>query len=83
MASPPPNSASIVLVAAILAGAAIIAVIGTFLPDLIGMTGPEAIWVRVVFYAVAAADVGIALWLRARIRRIRQEGQGAGTVQRQ
>lgn len=80
MADPPPNPASIVVVAAILVGAALIAVIGTFVPDLIGMTGPEALWVRLAFYAVAAADVGIALWLRARIRRARQGP--AGTVQR-
>lgn len=82
MASQPSNPASIVLVAAILGGAAIIAVIGTFLPDLIGMTGPEAIWIRLVFYAVALADVAVALWLRARIRRARQGGASGGTVQR-
>jgi CBS domain containing-hemolysin-like protein len=75
-----PNSATIVVVAAVLVGAALIAVIGTFVPDLLGITGPEAVWVRLVFYAVATADVGVALWLRARIRRA-QQGRG-GTVQR-
>jgi hypothetical protein len=75
-----PNSASILVVAAILVGAVLIAAIGTFLPDLIGMTGREAVWVRLVFYAVAAVDVGLALWLRARVRRARQAA--GGTVQR-
>ena len=76
------TSSSTSIVAAILGGAAIVAIIGTVLPNLIGMTGPVATWVRVVFYAVAAADVAIALWLRARIRRARQEAT-RGTVRRQ
>lgn len=80
MADQTSGSASIAVVAAILVGAVLIAAIGTFVPDLIGMTGPEAVWVRLVFYVVAAVDVGLALWLRARIRRAQQ--RGGGTVQR-
>ena len=77
-----PASASI-LAAAIISGAVIIAVIGTFLPDLIGMEGTSAIAIRLVFYAVAAIDVAIAFWLRGRINKARQVGGGSGTVQRQ
>jgi hypothetical protein len=76
-----PNSASI-LTAAILSGALIIAVVGTFLPDLIGMEGPPAIFLRLVFYAVAAIDVVIAFWLRGRINKARHaSGRSGNTVQ--
>jgi hypothetical protein len=75
-----PNSASI-LTAAILSGAVIIAVLGTFLPDLIGMEGTPALALRLVFYAVAAIDVAIAFWLRGRIGKARQARSG-NSVQR-
>lgn len=75
-----PNSASI-LTAAILSGAVIIAVVGTFLPDLIGMEGTPALALRLVFYAVAAIDVAIAFWLRGRINRARQ-ARGGNSVER-
>ena len=75
-----PNNASI-LAAAILSGAVIIAVVGTFLPDLIGMEGTPALVLRLVFYAVAAIDVAIAFWLRGRINRARQAHSG-NSVQR-
>lgn len=77
-----PNSAGI-LTAAIISGAVITAVIGTFLPDLIGMEGAAAIALRLVFYAVAAVDVAIAFWLRGRINKARQASGRGGTVQRQ
>ncbi len=79
-----PNSVtSGVLTAAILSGAVIIAAIGTFLPDLIGMEGTFAIVIRLVFYAVAAIDVAIAFWLRARINKARQaSGRSGNTVHR-
>ncbi|HEV8392469.1 MAG TPA: hypothetical protein VGQ35_21620 [Dongiaceae bacterium] len=81
---PAPNAAGTILSAAILSGAVIIAAIGTFLPGLIGLTGAPAIIIPLVFYAVAAIDVGIAFWLRARLRKARQSGsQSGGTVQRQ
>jgi hypothetical protein len=75
-----PNSASI-LPAAIVSGAVIIAVIGTFLPDLIGMEGTPALLLRLVFYVVAAIDVVIAFWLRGRINKARRVG--GSTVHRQ
>jgi hypothetical protein len=75
-----PNSATIVT-AAVISGAVIIAVIGTFLPDLIGMEGTPALVIRVVFYAVAAIDVAIAFWLRGRINKARQASGRGNTVQ--
>jgi protein-S-isoprenylcysteine O-methyltransferase Ste14 len=77
--APNTGTASIVT-AAILSGAVIIAVVGTFLPELIGMKGTPAIILRLVFYAVAAIDVAIAFWLRARLNKARRIG--GGTVQR-
>ena len=77
-----PNSAS-VLTAAVISGAVIIAVLGTFLPDLIGLEGTPALALRLVFYAVAALDVAIAFWLRARINKARQaSGRSDNTVHR-
>jgi hypothetical protein len=77
-----PNSASI-LAAAIVSGAVVIAALGTFLPDLIGIEGTPALIVRLVFYAVAAIDVAIAFWLRGRINKARQAGgRGGNTIQR-
>lgn len=76
-----PNSASI-LTAAILTGALVIAVVGTFLPDLIGMDGTPGLVLRLVFYAVAAIDVAVAFWLRGRINKARQaRGRSGNTVQ--
>lgn len=76
------NSATVVM-AAVISGAIIIAVLGTFLPDLIGMEGMPALVLRLVFYAVAAIDVGIAFWLRARIAKARQaSGRSGNTVHR-
>ena len=77
-----PNSAT-VLTAAIVSGAVIIAAVGTFLPDLIGLEGTPAVVFRLVFYAVAAIDVAIAFWLRGRIAKARQaSGNGGNTVHR-
>lgn len=79
--APPDNAASVVLLAALLAGACLVAVIGTLLPGLIGLSGPPAIIIPLVFYAIAAIDVGIAFWLRARLRKAGQSK--SGPVQRQ
>lgn len=77
-----PNSATVVM-AAVISGAVIIAVLGTFLPDLIGMEGTPALVLRLVFYAVAAIDVAIAFWLRGRINKARQaSGRSGNTVHR-
>ena len=81
-AKAPNSTAGSVLTAAILSGAVIIAVIGTFLPDLIGMEGTPALVLRLVFYIVAAIDVAIAFWLRRRINKARQaSGRSGNTVQ--
>lgn len=80
--TPPNGATATVLTAAILSGAVIIAAVGTFLPDLIGMEGTPALALRLVFYAVAAIDVAIAFWLRGRISKARQaSGRSSGTVQ--
>ena len=77
-----PNSATVVM-AAVISGAIIIAVLGTFLPDLIGMEGTPALVLRLVFYAVAAIDVAIAFWLRGRINKARHaSGRSDNTVHR-
>ncbi|MEZ5833008.1 MAG: hypothetical protein R3D05_17685 [Dongiaceae bacterium] len=81
--APPPESAGKTLMAAIFGGAAILALIGTFLPNLIGFTGTPALLVRVVFYAVAFIDVAVAFWLRARLRKAREARPSGGAVQRQ
>jgi hypothetical protein len=73
---PRPNISATIVMAAILGGAVIIAVIGTFLPDLIGIEGTPALIFRLVFYAVAAIDVAIAFWLRGRLSRARRIGGG-------
>ena len=76
-----PGSTS-VLTAAIISGAVIIAAIGTFLPDLIGLEGTPALALRLVFYAVAAIDVAVAFWLRGRITKARQANGRSGTRRR-
>jgi hypothetical protein len=71
-----PAGVATITIAAILVGAVMIAVVGTFLPGLIGLTGTPAIVIPLVFYAVAALDVAIALWLRARLKKARSSGSG-------
>jgi len=68
--------------AAVLVGAVFIAVVGTFLPGLIGLDGAPALIMRLAFYAIAVIDVALAFWLRARIRKARGMNSG-GPVQRQ
>lgn len=67
----------------VLIGAVLIAIIGTFVPDLAGFEGPEAMWIRLVFYVVAGVDILIAFWLRARLRKAKQDANQGGTVRRQ
>jgi hypothetical protein len=69
---------------AMIVGAIMIAIIGTFMPSLVGLTGPEAFWIPVIFYAVAVVDIGIALFFRSRLIKARRStASGVGTVQRQ
>ena len=78
---PVPSAGGTILMGSIFSGAVIIAAIGTFLPGLIGLSGTPAIIIPLVFYAVAAIDVGVAFWLRAKIRAARR--QSGSPVQRQ
>jgi hypothetical protein len=78
---PLPSTGGTILMGSILSGAVIIAAIGTFLPGLIGLSGTPAIIIPLVFYAVAAIDIGVAFWLRAKIRAARR--QSGNPVQRQ
>jgi membrane protein implicated in regulation of membrane protease activity len=79
--APPPNATGTIVTAAILGGAVMIALIGTFAPGWIGLAGTPAIVLQLAFYAIAALDVAIAFWLRAKLRKARNAGGGA--VQRQ
>ena len=77
--APNPN----LLAGAMIFGAVLTAVIGTAVPALAEMTGPEATWIPFVFYAIAALEVILAMWLRARlIKALGAARPGAGTVQR-
>lgn len=81
--NPADHAASVVLMASMLVGALMIAVIGTLLPDWAGLTGTPAVVIPLVFYAVAAVDVAIALWLRARLKKAQQSSaRSGGPVQR-
>lgn len=77
----PPSSGATIVMAGIFVGAVMVAAIGTFLPGWIGLTGTPAIAMQLVFYAIAAIDVGIAFWLRAKLRKVRSSRNGA-TVRR-
>jgi protein-S-isoprenylcysteine O-methyltransferase Ste14 len=80
---PSARPAPIAVVASVLAGAVLVAVIGTLLPGLAGITGAPAIWIPIVFYAVAVVDVLIALWLWRRLKAMRQSSaHSSGPVQR-
>jgi membrane protein implicated in regulation of membrane protease activity len=77
------QSAPIVVVASVLVGAIMIAVIGTLVPGMAGITGAPAFWIPVVFYAIAVADVLVALWLWRKLNSMRQpSSHSSGPVQR-
>jgi membrane protein implicated in regulation of membrane protease activity len=78
----PPSNAATIVMASILVGAVMVAFVGTFLPGWIGLTGGPAIAMQLVFYAIAAIDVAVAFWLRARLRKT-QSSRSGGTVQRE
>jgi hypothetical protein len=88
MAAPTPGSGRAnpapAIVASILAGAGVIAVVGTLLPGWAGITGAPAVWIPVVFYAVALADIAVAAWLWRKLKALRRSSSSAGgPVQRQ
>jgi hypothetical protein len=76
------KSTPIVLVASVLVGAVLVATIGTLVPGLAGITGAPAFWIPVVFYAIAVADVLVALWLWRKLKAMRPSSHGSGPVQR-
>lgn len=78
----PAQGAPNTIMAAILVGAAFVAILGTILPALIGLTGTPALILRLAFYAVAVLDVAIAFWLRGKLQKTRAFRTGS-TVQRQ
>lgn len=82
----PSKDAGQAVLATVLVGAVFVAVVGTFLPGLIGLEGAPALVMRLAFYAIAAIDVAVAFWLRARIRKARglnRDLNNRGPVQRQ
>lgn len=73
-----------IVAGAMIVGAIVIAVIGTMTPSLLELAGPEATWVPLLFYGVAAFEVVMALYLRARlIKAQRPPAATGGTIQRQ
>ena len=91
MANLPPTRASIKMVFAImLIGAALIALIATFLPSIVGFDDETTTIMRVVLYAAVAVSVGQAFWLKAKLtkslppeERKVAERKSVGTIQRQ
>ncbi|HEX6120623.1 MAG TPA: hypothetical protein VFZ03_14335 [Dongiaceae bacterium] len=81
MAAPAPKPGSAggartvpaIVAVSVLAGAAMVAIVGTLLPGWVGITGAPAIWIPIVFYAVALIDVLVARWLWRRVLAARQD----------
>lgn len=86
-ASPAPAAAADpainILTGVLIGGAVLIAILGTLLPGWLGMTGSIGLVLSLAFYAVAATDVAIAFWLRARMKKAPRMTAPGGTVQRQ
>ena len=73
-----------VLAAAMIFGAILTAGVGAIVPGLAEMTGSEADWFPWLFYAAAAIEVILALWLRAVLIKARDAARPTGgTIQRQ
>jgi hypothetical protein len=79
----PSAHAPTIVMAMVLIGAAIIAVLGTILPSLFSLSGTPAIILRLAFYAVAVLDVVLAFWVRGKLRKSQPASRSGGTVQRQ
>ena len=71
-ASPNP-AATPVLIGTLLVGAVLFAV----LPGMLDLPDPIGLVLSVALYAVAAGDVGIALWLRSKLRKAQRSVGGA------
>lgn len=74
--APNPN----LLAGVMIFGAVLTAVIGALVPTLAEMTGPEATWIPFIFYAGAALEVILALWLRAVLLKARRRPRPGGQV---
>jgi hypothetical protein len=72
-----------IVTGAVIAGAILLALVGAMLPGWAGMAGPEATWIPLVFYALAVVDVGIALYLRSFLRKLKRDRAAGGTIRRQ
>lgn len=91
MSNPQTDRASIKrLFIVMLIGAALIAVIATFLPSYVELDDDTAMMMRIMFYAAAALGVGQAFWLKAKLtkqlppeERSAERPKSGGTVQRQ
>ena len=86
MPSQQPTRASIKTVFMImLIGAALIALIATFLPSIVGFDDQTTTIMRVVLYAAAAVSVVQAFWLKAKLTKQLppEERRSGGTIQRQ
>jgi len=66
---------------AMIIGAAMLVFVGMMMPGWAQFSGPEATWLSIAFYVVAAAEVGIAFYLRAFIRKA-QRSANPSVVQR-
>jgi hypothetical protein len=73
-----------------LIGSALIALIATFLPSIVGFDDETTTLMRIVLYAAAVLSVGQASWLKAKLtRQLPPEERNAverktgGTIQRQ
>lgn len=77
------QTVSFFLPAAMFASAIIFAIMGTVLPSWLEFPEPAGLILRVAFYAVAAVDIAIAFWLRARLKKAQRAARSGGTVQRQ
>ncbi len=86
MPSQQPTRASIKIVFIImLISAALIALIATFLPSIVGFEDQTTTIMRVVHYAAAAVSLGQAFWLKAKLTKQLppDERKSGGTIQRQ
>jgi hypothetical protein len=73
------------VVGAMIVGAIIFAAMGTWMPGALDLTGPDTTIMRLTLYGMAVADVAVALFLRAQMRKARRgsDAKPGGTVQRQ
>jgi hypothetical protein len=86
MSNPQTDRASIKKIFIVmLIGAALIAVIATFLPSYVDLDDETTMMMRIMFYAAAALGVGQAFWLKAKLTKQLppEEPKSGGPVERQ